>query len=146
MQDSIQLIQSLPADITATWRALTDPEQMRRWYFPMIEDFKAEAEFTTQFSVLHEGKQFVHIWKVTSADAPYLLAYSWKYGGYPGETLLEFELSPEGDTTRLILTNSNLLSFEPDVHPELSSENFRLGWQGFMESLTAFVTGNKNYE
>lgn len=35
------------------WQALTDPVQMRAWYFPMLEDFRPVPGFVTEFTVIH---------------------------------------------------------------------------------------------
>ncbi len=46
----------------AAWQAITDPEQMRQWYFPMLPDFKAEVGFSVEFNVECEGGNFLHQW------------------------------------------------------------------------------------
>jgi hypothetical protein len=46
------------------WNAITDPDQMRQWYFPMLESFKPEVGFEIQFDVPHNDKIYQHLWKV----------------------------------------------------------------------------------
>ncbi|HKB45981.1 MAG TPA: SRPBCC domain-containing protein [Chitinophagaceae bacterium] len=46
------------------WKALTDLNQMKQWYFPQLENFKPEEGFETQFNVHNEGKDYLHIWKI----------------------------------------------------------------------------------
>ncbi len=98
-----------PADFV--WKALTDLEQMKQWYFDTLPAFKPEVGFETQFNVRHNDKDYPHIWKVTEVVAGKKITYSWKYGGSPGESFVYFELFAEGDQTRLKLTHSGLETF-----------------------------------
>ncbi|WP_181368926.1 SRPBCC family protein [Flavobacterium pallidum] len=122
-----------------TWNALTDIAQMKQWYFPQLADFKPKAGFQTEFNVHHEGKDFVHIWKVTEVIPLQKIAYEWRYAGYPGNSLLQFEISPKGEKTKLTLTHSGLASFKPEEFPALSKDNFMLGWTHFTTALGDFI-------
>ncbi|HZG22986.1 MAG TPA: SRPBCC domain-containing protein, partial [Chitinophagaceae bacterium] len=51
----------------------------------------------------------------------------WRYDGYPGESLVTFELFDEGEKTRLRLTHSGLETF-PSDNPSFKKENFAAGW------------------
>ncbi|HHX27715.1 MAG TPA: SRPBCC domain-containing protein [Firmicutes bacterium] len=53
------------APISVVWEAITDSEKMRRWYFTEMTDFRPEVGFETEFTVHHEGQDYVHQWKVT---------------------------------------------------------------------------------
>ena len=97
---------------------------MKQWYFPTLETFKPEPGFTTEFNVHHEGKNFIHMWKVTEVVPLKKISYEWKYGGYPGNSLVTFELLAQGDETILILTHAGLETFLPDINPDLAKENF----------------------
>ena len=61
------------------------------------------------------------------------ISVEWKYGGYPGNSLLSFELDEQGNKTKLILTHEGLETFIPEKHPELAKQNFMEGWTQFME-------------
>lgn len=106
--------------------------------FPANEDFQPVAGFETRFTVHHAGRDFIHHWKVVSADVNSILLHQWRYEGYPGNALLEWQLVPEAPGTRVNLAHSGLLSFQPDKHPELSSENFTRGWTQFLQILENF--------
>ena len=58
--ESIEIEIVLPVSMDAAWQAITDPEQMRQWYFPMLPDFKAEVGFSVEFNVECEGRNFLH--------------------------------------------------------------------------------------
>lgn len=143
MEDIVTIDCQIDARPAKVWRALTDPDQMRIWYFPMLEDFVPTPGFETRFTVSHGGKDFLHLWKITEAIDLQKISYEWRYGGYPGATLLEFALEPSGDGTFLRLRHSGLLTFDPENHPELSSEHFKQGWSGFMDALRDFLSKSR---
>ncbi len=127
-QDTITIERTYDAPLERVWRAITEHAQMKRWYMADLMEFRPEPGFQTQFDVHHEGKDYLHIWKVTEVIPHKKISYEWKYGGYPGNSLVTFELSAEGKRTRVTLTHSGLETFFPDQHPELSKENFLAGW------------------
>lgn len=135
------VIQSIyKAAVKKVWEALTNLDQMKRWYFDSIPDFRPEPGFTTRFNIQHEGKEFLHIWKVTEVVPLKKISYEWRYEGYPGNSLVTFELVPDGDSTNLTLTHDGLDTFKPELHPELERKNFVEGWTSFIGSaLKKFV-------
>src|SRR5581483_2779744 len=98
----------------------------------MMEDFKPVPGFTTQFDVVAGDKHYLHIWKVVEVIELKKISYEWKYGGYPGNSLLSMELFEEANGTRLVLTHEKIETFEGDKFPELARGNFMQGWTGFM--------------
>jgi len=121
------------APVEKVWNAITDINQMRQWYFPQLENFQPEPGFKTQFNVHHEGKDFMHIWKVKEVVPMKKISLEWKYEGYPGNSLVSFELFSEGNKTRLILTHEGIETFKPEKYPELGKNNFMEGWTAFMD-------------
>lgn len=114
------------------WAALTDPEEMKLWYFD-IPGFRAEPGFEFSFVGGDEEHQFTHLCRVTEAVPGRKLAYTWRYAGYPGDSLVSFELFPEGEhRTRLRLTHSGLETIIPH-HEAFRRENFQQGWGYFSE-------------
>lgn len=122
------------APIAKVWTAITSLEEMKQWYFPMLAAFKPEAGFETAFTVEHKGNSFEHIWKVAEVVPGTKISYEWRYGGFPGNSLVTFELFAEGEQTRLVLTHSKLESFQGDIHPGLAKENFAQGWTSFVDT------------
>ena len=59
--------ESFKARVETVWKAITDKDQMRQWYFEMLESFRPEVGFKTQFNVEHGGKNYLHLWEVTEA-------------------------------------------------------------------------------
>ncbi len=82
--------------VARVWDALTKNEQMKKWYF-QLEDFKPVTGFEFRFTAVgKEGKEFVHLCKVTEVVSGKKLDYSWRYDGYPGNSIVSFELFEEG--------------------------------------------------
>jgi uncharacterized protein YndB with AHSA1/START domain len=70
------------------------------------------------------------------------IAYTWRYKGQPGDSLVTFELFPEGDKTRLQLTHTGIETFPKT--PAYERKNFEAGWTAIIGSdLKQFVEGSK---
>jgi len=115
------------APIAKVWKAITDKDEMKEWYFELPE-FKAEVGFEFTFvGGPPGGKQYVHRCKITEVIKGKKLTHSWSYEGYEGISFVTFELSAEGNSTRLKLTHSGLETF-PKNNPDLAKEKFVEGW------------------
>ena len=120
------------APVETAWKALTDKEQMKQWYFDLPE-FKPEVGCEFRFTGgPEEDRQYLHVCKVTEVMPRKKLSYSWRYDGYEGISYLTFELFAEGSKTRLKLTHAGLESF-PASNKDFARENFTEGWTYFMD-------------
>ena len=125
------------APVGRVWTALTDVNEMRQWYFD-LKEFKPEIGFEFEFVVEHEGNNYHHLCKVTEVIPQKKIAYTWRYKGEPGDSLVTFELFPEGDKTRLKLTHSGIETFPKT--PAYARKNFEAGWTAIIGSeLKQFV-------
>jgi uncharacterized protein YndB with AHSA1/START domain len=139
----VVVARTFDAPINVVWRAITDTDRLRAWSFADLESFRPEVGFQTQFTVRKNGKDYLHIWEVTEVVPGRKIAYRWKFGGLPGESLVTFELAAVGDTTRLTLTHEGLETFQPESHPELARGNFLKGWTQLIgSSLADFLEGS----
>jgi len=119
--------QTYQTPISLVWKAITDRDQMKLWYFDLPEFI---PEVGCEFKFMGgpaEDRQYQHICKVTEVIPDQKIAYTWQYDGYPGNSLVTFELFEEGDQTRLRLTHEGLETF-PAEQPDLAKENFVIGW------------------
>lgn len=115
------------APVEKLWSALTDVNEMRKWYFD-VSDFKPVPGFEFSFyGGSPAGKQFLHLCKVTDAIPDKIIRYSWKYDNYDGISFVSFELFPEGNNSRLRLTHEGLETFPADK-PDFDKKNFEMGW------------------
>lgn len=116
---------------------------MKQWYFDTLTEFEPKVGFKTRFDVQHEGKVFPHIIKGTVIVPGEKISYEWKFGGYPANSSVSFELRNNQDETRIVLTHEKLASFRGQIHPELSLQNFEKGWTHLIgTSLKNFVEKN----
>jgi uncharacterized protein YndB with AHSA1/START domain len=113
------------APLSLVWRALTNRADLAKWYFD-LENFAPETGCEFRFVVEHEGNQLDHRCKITEVIPQKKIAYTWRYAGYAGDSLVTFELFPDGDKTRLKLTHEGLDTFtEASLLPR---KNFLRGW------------------
>jgi len=138
-KNTIVVEQSFKASVSEVWKAISEIDQMRQWFFENIESFKAEVGFETQFNVKSEERNFLHLWKLTEVIPLKKIVYLWKYEGYDGESYVSFELFEENNQTRLRVSHTGIDSF-PKAIPEFSSESCRQGWQYFINNrLRTFI-------
>lgn len=136
----IERIYDAPA--SSVWTAITDKEQMKKWYFDLAE-FKPEVGFQFQFEGGKDNRTYLHLCKVTEVTPGKKLTYSWQYQGYEGVSFVTFELFPEATSTKLKLTHEGLESF-PANNPDFAKENFIEGWNYIIgTSLKKFFEGEK---
>lgn len=125
------------APVGKVWQAITDNAKMKQWYFD-IAAFEPIVGFEFEFYGENEGVKFRHLYKVTAVEHEQKLAYSWRYDGYPGNSVVTFELLAEGDQTKIKLTHEGLETF-PDLK-DFRRENFAAGWNEIIGNiLRAYV-------
>ena len=137
--DPIVVEQTFSARIAVVWKAITDKDHMRQWFFETIADFEPEVGFRTQFTVRSADRDYPHQWQVTDVVSERRITYDWRYGGIPGNSSVTWELSETPGGTKLKLTHTILESF-PQDDPVFSRESGQAGWDYFLhESLKAFL-------
>jgi uncharacterized protein YndB with AHSA1/START domain len=126
------------APIEKVWRAITDRDQMKQWYFD-LQNFKLEVG--NEFSFVgtdNDCKDWVHLCRVTEIIPNKKFAHTWRYEGFDGDTTVIWELFAEGAFTRVKLTHSGLETLPP--LRSFARECFAEGWTGLVgESLKNFV-------
>jgi len=132
---------TLNAPIARVWKALTDANQMRQWYFD-LKEFKPQVGFEFEFVVEHEGNRYHHLCQVTDVVPQKKIAYSWRYKGEPGDSLVTFELFGEGNKTRVKVTHTGIETFPKT--PAYARKNFENGWTAIIGTeLKQFVEKSK---
>lgn len=116
------------APIERVWKAITDKNEMKQWYFDLAE-FKPEVGFEFQFyGEGKTGEKFLHHCKITDVIENKKLRHSWRYEGYEGNSFVTFELFDEGGKTRLKLTHEGLETFPKTANDDFAKANFAEGW------------------
>jgi uncharacterized protein YndB with AHSA1/START domain len=140
LAEAVVIERTFNAPVARVWRAITDKDEMKRWYFD-LKEFKPEVGFEFEFTVEHEGVRYCHLCKITEVILQKKLSYTWRYKGHEGDSLVTFELFADGDKTRLKQTHEGLETF-PKL-PAYARENFVKGWTEIIgSSLKGFVEGD----
>ena len=127
MEHNIKIERLLPQSHEQVWQAITDKDEMKAWYFDLVE-FKAEEGFRFEFNGgPSPEKQYKHLCEVIEVIPMQKLVYSWRYEGYAGISFVSFELFETGEHTLLRLSHSGIESF-PEDNPDLAVTNFIQGW------------------
>ena len=120
------------------WKALTEREQMKQWYFD-LKEFRAEPGFRFEFYGGDPGKKYLHLCEVKEVVKEKKLSHTWKYESDPAVTLVSFELIPAGAGTLVKLTHTGVDNFDKS-NPDLARKNFVAGWTEIIGSnLKAFA-------
>ncbi|MEO5674031.1 MAG: SRPBCC domain-containing protein [Chitinophagales bacterium] len=124
--EPIVIEQTYTAPSERVWKALTENIQMKQWYFE-LDDFKTEKDFEFKFYGGTEENRYLHLCNIKEVIPGRKISYSWKYDGYPGNSLVTFELFEEGNYTRIKLMHEGVEQF-PSDNPDFTRENFVAGW------------------
>jgi uncharacterized protein YndB with AHSA1/START domain len=139
LAEAIVIERTFNAPVARVWKALIEVEEMREWYFE-LKEFKPEVGFEFEFVVEHEGTTHHHLCRVTAVIPQKKIAYTWRYKGYEGDSLVTFELFADGGKTRLKLTHEGMETFPKT--PAYARKNFEAGWTQIIGSeLKQFLEG-----
>lgn len=142
LAEAVVIERTFNAPVEKVWKALTDVDEMREWYFG-LKEFRPKVGFEFEFVVEHERMTYHHLCKVTEVIPQKKIAYTWRYKGHEGDSLVMFQLSADGDKTRLKLTHEGLETFPKT--PAFARENFLKGWTEIIGSeLKQFVERRKS--
>jgi len=134
--------QSFHVSVSELWKAISELDQMKLWFFENLDAFSAEVGFETQFNVKSGERDFRHLWKVTEVIPLEKIVYSWKYEGYEGVSQVSFEtfITEGGSSLRVshVVTNSF-----PQSIPEFTRESCQGGWEYFINNQLKNFIDNK---
>jgi len=121
------------------WKAITDKDQMKQWYFDLAE-FKPEIGFEFEFTGQgRKGESYLHLCKIIEVIPQRKLKHSWTYQGYEGYSVVTFDLFAKGEETKVRLTHKGLESFPAD-NDAFARQNFVDGWTSIINtSLKKFL-------
>lgn len=121
------------APVEKVWKAITDPDDMKQWYFDL-------PSFTLKVAVPKEIEKFEDpdtmflnkCFAVEMIDGK-KISYAWKYEAYPGNSLITFELSEKGKKTKLLFTHQGLETY-PVSNPEVARDNIVSSWRYMLDT------------
>lgn len=139
VKEAVIVERTFNAPVEKVWKAITEREQMKQWYFELAA-FKAEVGFEFQFEGGKDDRVYLHLCRVTEVIPNKKLTYSWRYDQFEGNSFVTFELSPQGNQTKLKLTHEGLETF-PTNNPDFDRKNFAEGWNHILnKSLVDYLT------
>ncbi len=109
------------------WSAITDPDRLSRWIARVDGDLRLGGAFRASFTSGWEGPGRVDV-----CEPPRRLLVTMS-PGQDDQTVIEVELVPDGDATRLIVEERGIPLDEGAVHGA--------GWQAHIEDLGAHFAG-----
>lgn len=131
--DPIVVEQTYAVPPALVWKAITEPDQMRQWFFETMTDFQPEVGFETKFDVENEGVVYPHHWIVKEVVAEKRLAYSFRFGGIQGDSTVTWVLAETENGTKLTVTHEVHEPFPKD-DPIFSRESALEGWEYLLPS------------
>ncbi|MCW3122229.1 MAG: Activator of Hsp90 ATPase 1 family protein [Flavipsychrobacter sp.] len=127
----IERTYNAPSD--KVWAALTSKAAMKEWCFD-VSGFEPKVGYVFTFEGSNDCGNFQHECVVTIAEPNKLLAFSWRYIGYEGNSLVTYELFDEGDKTRVRLTHVGLETIAVNGKG-FERESFEGGWTDILGTL-----------
>jgi uncharacterized protein YndB with AHSA1/START domain len=115
--------------VEKVWAALTVPERLADWFAVAQVDLRVGGVIRLSWNGQHKADMCI-----TVCDPPRALAWTWQVGGR--DTLVRFDLTPDGDGCRLTLTHSGL---SPKAGP---GAGVRAGWHAHLEGLADALDGH----
>lgn len=113
------------------WRALTDPALIARWW--AAGDVRAEVGHRFELDM---GRWGLQPCEVLAVEPERLFRY--RFAQPTLDTIITFELAPEGTGTRLTLTHEG---FDLDAPMSRAAfEGMKPGWPGILEKIEATIS------
>lgn len=143
--NSVVLERLFDRSVKRVWKALTDRDEMRNWYFD-LKEFNPEVGFQFQFTAENEkGNAYLHFCEITEVVPYKKLSYSWRYDGYSGVSFVTFELFEQGNKTLLRVTHTGMESFPRD-NTDFAIHNFENGWNQILSHSLKTYLDKDNFQ
>jgi uncharacterized protein YndB with AHSA1/START domain len=124
---TVRMEDDFDTDAADLWSALTDPRRLERWLVEVDGDLRLGGEFHARFTSGWEGPGRVDV-----CEPPRRLLVTMN-PGQDDQTVIEAEVFPDGDRTRLVVEERGLPVDEAAAHGG--------GWQAHVEDLAAHLAG-----
>ena len=152
IQDSIEREILIEAPPEVVWRTITEPNQIVAWFSDAAE-LEARPGATGALTWEPGGKATVDlpeavtvVLRVEKVEQPHYFSFRWMHaaGAEPdaaNSVLVEFDLSPEGENTRLRLVESGFRTLaRPDEGTERNVDNHSEGWDNHLGRLRDYLS------
>ncbi|MCE4067104.1 SRPBCC domain-containing protein [Chryseobacterium gleum] len=139
MSTPITVQYTINAPVEKVWKALTDKNEMKSWYFD-IQDFVLEAGKEFNFYEPGGANKYHHQGKILEVIPNHKLKHSWAYPDFSEQkTVVTWELQPNDGQTLVKLTHEDIENFK-DLGEGFARENFTEGWNTILgQSLKEYL-------
>jgi uncharacterized protein YndB with AHSA1/START domain len=130
---TVQVSVFIPAPLETVWAAMTQRDQVRKWFGDLSADLKAGGAARLDFG---DG-DFFEIRDV-ALNSPRLLRYQWRFLGTGPSNAIEWSNVPEDGGVRLTVTDQ-----EPN-RTAATVDELTEGWTDFLRRLQVFGASGQN--
>lgn len=139
MSTPITVQYKINAPAEKIWKALTDKNEMKSWYFD-IQDFALETGKEFNFYEPGGENKYHHQGEILEIIPNQKLKHTWSYPDFSAlKTVVTWELLHEGGQILVKLTHENIENFK-DLGDGFSRDNFTQGWNTILgQSLKEYL-------
>jgi uncharacterized protein YndB with AHSA1/START domain len=131
MNTPITVQYKINAPAEKVWKALTDKNEMKSWYFD-IHDFTLEAGKEFNFYEPGEAKKYHHQCHILEIIPNQKLKHTWSYPELSDAiTTVTWDLQKEDTGTLVTLTHDDIEGFD-SLGENFSKKSFTEGWNGII--------------
>jgi uncharacterized protein YndB with AHSA1/START domain len=132
---SLTVERALPASRERVWSAFAEPAELAAWFWPprMQTEARIDAAEGGEVRIRSEVADLGLSGRVTEAEAPRLLAFTWRWDGEDDETHATLRLTADGDATLLTVEHDGFA--DPDAVADHVA-----GWNDCLDRLSARLT------
>ncbi|BCB88522.1 SRPBCC family protein [Phytohabitans suffuscus] len=122
---------SFDAPVDDVWDAITNPERLARWFFPVTGELRAGGKYQLEGNAGGEIRQ---------CEQPHLLVVTWEFDG-GGSTDLRVRLVPGADGATVVeLEHTAVLPFDDETWAA-GIGRFAPGWDHAFQRLDSYLRG-----
>ncbi|WP_288789407.1 SRPBCC family protein [Elizabethkingia miricola] len=139
---SVIVTETYNVPVEQVWKAITDKDEMKIWYFD-IPNFVLKEGAVFDFFEPGDEKKYLHRCQVLGFEPNRFLKHTWTHPDHSrGSSELLWELEKTDNGTKLTLTHTGLDSFS-DAGADFAKENYKTGWNEILgKSLKNFLENN----
>ncbi|WP_410219628.1 SRPBCC domain-containing protein [Pedobacter sp.] len=134
----IEITVLIKAPVTKIWNAISSVEEMKNWYFT-LKDFKPVPGFKFKFWAGPDEKQYLHCCEVIDVEPLKRLSYTWRYEGFPGNSLVIWILEEQQNNHTLLILKHVDVETLKNEYPAFDPENFVAGWKSITHNLKEYA-------
>jgi uncharacterized protein YndB with AHSA1/START domain len=135
MARTIELERTVDASPDAVFRALTDADELARWWMTSAEsDARTGGSYSYRFEFEDESRNHTYTGEYIDVTPAERVAYPWRTG--LGPTEVDFRLEPAGGGTRIRLEHSG---WGEGSDWDESVQMHEQGWSFFLDNLKAYL-------